>query len=123
MFFIEVGLLKPIREVEDVLKRLGIKHDNNVYQTVHLLIQGEIHYIIHFKEYFSLYSFVNFGRIEEDKIRMNDDDIKRRNGILLYLLNNQYITLPDELIGYIQGDCVGVEYITDDLNFISKIRL
>jgi hypothetical protein len=123
MFFIEIELCESISKIEDTLKRLGIKHDNNVYQTCHLVRNDDKYHIIHFKEYFSLYSFINNGKVEKEKIRMNEDDVSRRNGILMYLYRCEYISLSNAVIEYLQSDYIDVEYIKDDLNFISKIRL
>jgi len=105
-YFTEVRLLGNQSIVLERLKTIGILDSTRkiVYQTCHLLNVSDRSFIVHFKELFSLFSFCNYGKVEDAKIRMNTDDFTRREFILGQLLREGLIDvdklLRDELVGW-----------------------
>ncbi len=100
-FYLEVSLKKDFSVITETLQRIGIinRTKKEVFQTCHLFHNNGHYFLVHFKELFSMFSFKDSGKIEEDKIHMTDEDFERRNSIIFLLtkwglidaLDNEYI--------------------------------
>jgi Bacteriophage translational regulator len=112
IYFIKIGLKKDIGDIEELLERIGLQINNNIYQTCHVLEINDIFYLIHFKEFFSLYSYLNSNKIEVNKIKMDEEDVIRRNNIILQLYNEEYITLNKKIKIYLEENNGPIDYIT-----------
>jgi len=86
-YYIEIELNRDFNVIVETLTRIGIlkPSTNELYQSCHLFHNEGKYYITHFKELFSMYGFINEGKVEEEKIHMTEIDFHRRNSII-YLL-------------------------------------
>jgi len=94
-YFIEIKPLVDIDVIEETLSRIGIRSNRNLYQSCNYVNVKNKHYIIHYKEFFTYFSFVNVGKIEEGKVHLIDDDFVRRNNIINKLQEWGFITIPN----------------------------
>jgi hypothetical protein len=92
-YYIEINPLVDISTIEETLTRLGIRSNRNLYQSCNYVNVKDKHYIIHYKELFTYFSFVNSGKIEEGKVHLTDDDLIRRNNIINKLKEWKFIDI------------------------------
>lgn len=129
-YYLEVELLKDENEVKDILQRIGIQTNGKVYQSCYLTKnKNETKYfIVHFKELFSYYEFINEDHINYNKIKMVDQDFFRRNNIINYLyeqgiikpINSSYIekNLNPEIDFFVVPEEDKEKYL-----FVSKFKI
>jgi hypothetical protein len=83
---IKVELTAPdsFTKIKNLLKRVGVnpRNTNNVFQTCHILREGNDFYICHFKELFW---------IDGRERNMDQLDYERRNRIIALLVENKLI--------------------------------
>ena len=102
-YYIEIDIKDNFPIIVETLTRIGIHNSNtnDVIQTCHLLHNCGKYYLVHFKELFSLFDFKTEGKINIDKIHMNETDFQRRNSIMFLLNNWGIINYSDELKEYV----------------------
>lgn len=128
-YFIKVIPKQNENIINETLQRIGIKHYDKLYQTCHLLNFNNVHYIVHFKEVFGLYDYIENKIINKDKIKVNEDDINRRNNIIQLLYRWNLIDMDKNDIEYIKQNSENVyfEVIKKDkiknYKIIQKVKL
>jgi hypothetical protein len=90
-FYNEVIINTPKPILSSQLEKIGIVHDTSLYPLCYIIEKKNRYYIVHYKELFSYFSFMNSGFIEKNKIKMIEIDFLKRNYVFNYLLNNNYI--------------------------------
>jgi len=97
-YYVEIELISGFNVIVETLTRIGILNDNakELYQTCHIFHNSGRFFLVHFKELFSMFSFKNDNKVEEEKIHMTEDDFYRRNSIIFLLSNWKLIKLIDE---------------------------
>jgi hypothetical protein len=103
-FFIPVELNNEENYIKEILTRYGILdlNTNKVFQSCYLINNKSKYYLIHFKEYFSYFSFKTEEKIEKFKIHTSKEDIDRRNNLIKYLYNKRYINLNRNILNYLK---------------------
>ena len=96
-YFINVKIIDKKNINSEILKYSILNtYRNNIIPSLKLIKFNEIDYIIHFKEYFGFFDFVNENKINIEKIKMVEDDFLRRNYSLLDLYKNNFISFENE---------------------------
>lgn len=100
-FYIEVIPKVDLKVIKETLSRVGIRKKDSLFQSCNFISNKDKHYVIHYKEYFSFFSFAKDGKVEEDKVLMTDSDWYRRNNIIKKLLDWNLIELSEADLKYV----------------------
>jgi hypothetical protein len=104
MFFLDFKPLIDIEILEDITNRYGIidNKQKKIYISCILFKNNDKFYLLHFKEGFGIYSFINENKIETEKIKMDNNDFIRRNNLFKLFLDLNYIEIDNHKKKYIE---------------------
>ena len=130
-YYIKVNIKKDKNVISESLTRIGIinRLKNELYQSCHLIEKNNEFHLVHFKELFSIFKFMNADKIEKNVIFMSDADFERRNTVIFLLKKWDLIDYNEDLNIYINEN-KGHQKLTvvphqekHNYTFVSKFKL